>query len=62
MKDRGRESFRPNLVYKTQQRLRLAWPRQTPRSIEEQVRRGLFADHKFFALSVFFFSIPQCNC
>ena len=53
MKDRGRESFRPNLVYKTKQRLQLAW--QTPRSIEEQVRRGLFADHNLFAVSVFFF-------
>ena len=60
MKDRGRESFRPNIVYKTKQRLQLAW--QTPRSIEEQVRRGLFADHNLFAVSVFFFSIPQCNC
>ena len=52
MKDRGRESFRPNIVYKTKQRLQLAW--QTPRSIEEQVRRGLFADHNLFAVSVFF--------
>ena len=62
MKDRGRESFRPNIVYKTKQRLQLAW--QTPRSIEEQVRRGLFADHNLFAVSVFFFffSIPQGNC
>ena len=56
MKDRGCESFRPNLVYKTKQSLQLAW--QTPRSIEdweEQVRRGLFADHYLFAVSVFFF-------
>ena len=52
MKDRGRVSFHPNLVYKTKQRLQLAW--QTPRSIDEQVRRGLFADHNLFAVSVFF--------
>ena len=61
MKYRGRESFRHNLVYKAHPRLQLAW--WTPRSIEEQVRRGLFADHNLFAVSVFFFfSIPQCNC
>ena len=43
----------PNLVYKKYQRLQLAW--QTPRSIEEQARLGLFADHNLFAVSVFFF-------
>ena len=56
MKYRGRESFRHNLVYKAHQveRLQLAW--WTPRSIKEQVRRGLFADHNLFAVSVFSFS------
>ena len=53
MKYRGRESFRQNPVYKAHPRLQLAW--WTPRSIEEQVRRGLFADHNLFAVSVFFF-------